>query len=187
VAEQWVLNASPLIVLGRIDQDRLLLELADQIVIPQSVAKEIRAGPAEDRARLALDEGIFRVIDTPPAPPELLAWDLGAGETAVLSFVMANPGWTAVIDDAAARKCAQSFSLPVKGTLGIILLAKKQGRIASAAELLKSVRAAGFRLDDRIIRRALHAAGDWQPDGERVYDPVSPSHSRCWSVDPGPG
>ena len=47
--------------------------------------------------------GQFPVVDTAPAPPELLAWDLGAGETAVLSLALAERTWTAILDDAPAR------------------------------------------------------------------------------------
>jgi len=160
VAERWVLNASPVIVLARIGQEKLLLELADQVVIPRTVAAEIQAGPAEDQARQALEAGRFVIVDVPAPSATLLAWDLGAGETAVLSFAIAEAGWTVILDDAAARKCARSFALPIKGTLGVILLAKKQGLIASAADVLKSLRAIGFRLDDQIITEALRRVLD---------------------------
>jgi predicted nucleic acid-binding protein len=49
-----------------------------------------------------------------------MAWDLGAGETAVLSYALANSGWTAVVDDNAARKCARSFAISAKGTLAVV-------------------------------------------------------------------
>ena len=72
-----------------------------------------------------------------PALPEILAWDLGKGETAVLSYALTNPGWTAIIDDRAARKCAMSFSIPIKGTLAVVILAKKHGLVDSAADVLR--------------------------------------------------
>jgi len=83
------------------------------------------------------------------------AWDLGAGETAVLSLAVAEDGWTVILDDAMARKCARSFSRRVKGTLGIILLAQQSGLIPSAAEVIRSLRTTGLHLDDQIIREAL--------------------------------
>ena len=112
--------------------------------------------PADDRARYLLDSGRFPVITTPVPPAELTAWDLGAGETAVMAYVLANPGWTAVLDDGLARKCARSFSIPVKGTLGVVLLAKQRGLIPSAADILHELQAGGFRLDNRLVREALH-------------------------------
>jgi predicted nucleic acid-binding protein len=51
VAENWILNASPLIALARIGREDLILAQANKVVVPQAVAREIQAGPAEDRAR----------------------------------------------------------------------------------------------------------------------------------------
>ena len=96
--ERWVVNASPIICLAKAGQIDLLLKLADEIIVPQPVAEEIRAGPISDPARQALEGGKLVIVET-VALPEILAWDLGKGETAVLSYTMANPGWTAIIDD----------------------------------------------------------------------------------------
>ena len=50
MAERWVLNASPLIVLGKIGQARLFAELAEAVVVPAAVMAEIAAGPAEGQS-----------------------------------------------------------------------------------------------------------------------------------------
>jgi len=105
VAERWVLNASPLIVLAHIGQEHLFQALADEVVILRAVVEEIEAGPAGDPARRVVAGGQFPVVDIAPSP-EILTWDLGTGETVVLSFALAEPGWTVILDDATARKCA---------------------------------------------------------------------------------
>lgn len=155
MTERWVLNASPLIVLARIDQAELFAKVADEVVVPRAVATEIRAGPAEDPARHYLEAGHLPIVDVPAPPANLLAWDLGRGETAVLAYALANPGFVAILDDKMARKCARSFSVSLKGTLGVILLARQQGVVASAAALLRELRRIGFRLDDQLIKEAL--------------------------------
>jgi predicted nucleic acid-binding protein len=160
MTERWVLNASPLIVLAIAGFEDLIRQLADEVIVPRAVAREILAGPADDRARVQIASGAWLLGDTPSTPAELLAWDLGAGETAVMSYALANPGWTAILDDGAARRCARTFSIPLKGTLGIILLAKRRGLISSAANVLKSVRRQGFRLDDQLIAAALKELGE---------------------------
>ncbi len=111
MSECWVLNASPIIVLARVGQEHLFDALADEVAVPQAVVDEIQAGPAGDPGRQAVASGRFPVVDTTLAP-EVLAWDLGIGETAVLSYALEESGWTVIVDDAAARKCAQSFGLP---------------------------------------------------------------------------
>ena len=156
--EHWVVNASPLIVLAHVGREQLLFELADQVVVPRAVVAEILAGPADDPARRALDSSRFTIVDAPAPPAEIVAWDLGAGEAAVLSYALTEPGCTAILDDALARKCARSFAILVKGTLAIVLLAKQRALIPSAAEMLRALRVAGFRIDDRIVREALRSA-----------------------------
>jgi len=95
--------------------------------------------------------------------PEIHAWDLGKGETAVLSHSFINPDCVAIIDDSAARKCARTFQIPHKGTLGVVILAKKQGLISSAADVMHSLQVAGIRLDDKVIRTVLRetVGEDW--------------------------
>ena len=103
MAEQWVLNASPLIVLAKINHQHLLIQLAEEIAIPQAVLAEINAGPTGDPARQFLATPPFPVLEAAP-DPVVVAWDLGAGESAVLSHALINPGWTAVVDDGAALR-----------------------------------------------------------------------------------
>ena len=98
---------------------------------------------------------MFKIIETPKPSAEILAWDLGQGETAVLSYALAHRKWIAVLDDGAARRCARSLSLNITGTLAVVILAKQYGLIDSAAQVLYDLRGADFRLDDVIIREAL--------------------------------
>jgi predicted nucleic acid-binding protein len=155
VTERWVLNASPLIVLSKIGQAHLFTELAESVV-PNAVVAEIMAGPEDDPARQFMREhGRLKIIETASVPAELLAWDLGAGETAVLAYALANPGWTAILDDNAARKCDRSFSVPVKGTLAVVITARQEGLIPSAAGVLHQLQAHDFRIKEDIVREAL--------------------------------
>jgi predicted nucleic acid-binding protein len=58
--------------------------------------------------------------------PTVAAWNLGLGESHVLSWCYQNEGYEAILDDGLARKCVLSLGIPMRGTLGIILLAKKE-------------------------------------------------------------
>lgn len=147
MSDCWVVNASPLIVFGKIGQLDLLTRLSKEIVVPQAVANEIAAGPENDAARLA--------VEAEEPTPELAAWDLGSGETSVLSYALVNPGWTAILDDGAARKCAVTFGIAVKGSLAIVILAQKHGLIPRAKQVLHTMQEVGLRLDERTIRRVL--------------------------------
>jgi predicted nucleic acid-binding protein len=154
VTERWILNSSPLIALGRIGYTDLFSKLSTDIAIPRAVADEIKAGPTDDRAYRALLDYAHCIVDT-NLSPEVLAWDLGAGETAVISYALTQPGWKVILDDAMARKCARSFELQTKGTLAVVIMAKQRGLIPSATDVLHSLLKAEFRLDEEVIREAL--------------------------------
>jgi hypothetical protein len=80
----WVVNASPLILLGKVARLELLACLASGVEIPAEVAAEIRAGPVNDPARLWLASGGRDfVVESVPFDLRVVAWDLGSGETAV--------------------------------------------------------------------------------------------------------
>lgn len=154
---RWVVNASPLIVLSKVNQQSLLTKLAEEWVVPQAVVREIEAGPSDDPARNYLSSHAVNIVD-PKLNTDVLAWDLGEGETAVLSYALSQSGWRVVIDDGAARRCARTFGLSMIGTLGIIIRASQLKVIPAAVPILHDLRAAGLRLDDPLIRTALAAS-----------------------------
>lgn len=160
MAERWITDASPLITLARIGRAELLEELAEQLVVPAAVVAEVMAGPPQDAARRLL-EGGFGVRAIPPSlSPRVLAWGLGQGETEVLSLALNEGSCTVIVDDAAARRCATALGIPLIGTLGVVVRAKRLARIDSAAAVFRSLRDAGFRIDDRTVRTVLGQIGE---------------------------
>ena len=89
------------------------------------------------------------MTQTPAVPAQIQAWGLGPGESSVLAWAHAHAGTEAIIDDLAGRRCAAAFNIPVRGTLGLVLIAKQRGRVPSARRLLEQLRQAGeVRNDD---------------------------------------
>lgn len=160
MAERWITDASPLITLAKIGRAELLEELAEQLIVPAAVVAEVMAGPPQDPARQLL-EGGFGVRAIPQAlSSRVLAWGLGQGETEVLSLALAEDGCAVILDDAAARRCATALGIPLIGTLGVVVRAKRLDRIDSAAAVFRSLRDAGFRIDDRTMRTVLTQIGE---------------------------
>lgn len=60
-----------------------------------------------------------------------------------------------MIDDLQARKCAQISKLNVIGTLGIIISAKKEGKIQSAKDAITQMIYSGLYLDQKLIQKVL--------------------------------
>ena len=156
--ETWIVNASPIISLARIGYLDLLSQLTSDALIPDAVAAEILAGVPADPARKAMESGWGHRASPREIPTAVLEWSLGAGESAVLAFALERAGSRAVLDDAAARSCARALEVPVIGTLGIVLQAKRSGLISSASQIIRALQGVGFRLDAEIIRSALAKA-----------------------------
>lgn len=161
MTERWIIDASPLILLGKAGQLDWLPQMG-RIVVPESVATEVAAGSPVDPARqwLAASEGAASIVRDLAPTSDLLAWDLGAGETAVIAMAMANPGYEAVLDDAAARRCAMVFGLPMRGTLSFVALAKKRGLIPACRPVFDKMLAAGLYVSPALVEQVALAAGE---------------------------
>lgn len=116
MSRQWVLNASPTILLAKIGFLEHLLKLCLQPVIPQGVYEEILMGAADDPARCWLSQqGQQWVQANKTVVPTIAAWDLGLGETQVLSWCYGISVYEAILDDGQARKCAKTLGIPMRG------------------------------------------------------------------------
>jgi len=156
VTERAVINASPLILLSRGGYLELLRPFADRMLVPEPVVREIRAKGFEDVSARALDSiPWLECVPTPKIPDIILAWGLGPGESFVLAMAQANPGMEAIIDDLAARKCAALLAVPLRGTLGIVLAAKRRGYIDAARPVMEKLIKAGLYLSRTVLDEAL--------------------------------
>jgi predicted nucleic acid-binding protein len=152
-----ITNASPLIYLGRAGHLGLLESCARTVYVPETVVREIRV----DAAALAVHACVWlRVVPVTAIPPEIVAWNLDAGESAVLAWALANPGACAVIDDREGRRCASQHGIPVIGTLGLVLAAKRRGVISAARPLVEALIDSGLYLSEEIVAGALALVGE---------------------------
>ncbi len=159
--DEAVSNASPLIVLARAGH-LILLERTYRIVhVPAEVFQEIEAGPEGDPARRLTREAFWLGrLATKAVHPRVAPWNLGLGEAAVLTHAMSLPGAEALLDDRAGRTAARALGIPVRGTLGILLLAKRRGIVGSVKPLIDDVAAAGLFLAPGLRDACLRAAGE---------------------------
>lgn len=95
------------------------------------------------------------MVESLAVPARIQNWDLGPGESSVLAWCSNNLGAEAILDDLAARRCAETFGIPVRGTLGLVLLAKQRGRFPAARPVLETMQRAGMYLSPAVLNRAL--------------------------------
>jgi predicted nucleic acid-binding protein len=150
--DRVVINASPLIILFRGHLEGLLPQLFSEICIPLAVWSEVTGVGYGDESVSGLinAEGVKKV-NVPDISPGVAPWDLGIGESEVLSFAVEHPEFRAMIDDKAARRCARTLGIKTLGTGGMLLLAKRRGLIESVGAGLNKLRAAGLWISDELL------------------------------------
>ena len=159
--EKVVVNASPLILMFKSGLADLLPRLFSAVVVPGAVWEEVLAGGESDAAANGLASASWaRRVDAPGVAPEVVVWNLGDGESEVLSFALAQPEYRAVIDDRAARSCARTLGVRTLGTGGALVLAKRRGLISSVSVELQKLRDAGLWLSDEVVVMLKEQAGE---------------------------
>jgi predicted nucleic acid-binding protein len=154
-------NASPLIYLTRAGLLDVLNEPGIPVMVPDEVLAELGRLSPNDPAALAVVQSTWlQVVPTPPIPVSVQAWNLDAGESAVLAVALGQPDSQAILDDLAARRCARALNVPLQGTLGLILVAKELGMISAVRPVLDALRQTGMYVSNWLARQVLDQAGE---------------------------
>lgn len=154
---QLVCNASPLIFLAKIDLIHVLPAMIENLKIPLGVYDEIKGhnDAASEWIEKVKDDYVIKID---PVPTIIESWDLGKGETEVIAYANSQKYLRAALDDKAARNCAASLGIDVIGTIGLIILANKKGRIENPVEYLEKLKKTGYRISDELFQHAIQLA-----------------------------
>lgn len=115
-----VTDTSPLIKLAGVGQLDLLPQLYGSIWMPTAVANEYAAGAIRGDPDLALQPWIT-IHQTTVIPELTSARGLGLGESEAISLAIVSHARLILLDDKLGRREAQRLSLPVAGTLAVLL------------------------------------------------------------------
>jgi predicted nucleic acid-binding protein len=156
----FVFNTSPLILFVKAGLGPLLPKLSQSIVVPRGVFEELGAHRDDGVHDFVRGHESFKVVDVVEYDPRVAAWDLGRGETEVISYAMQNVDFVPVIDDAEARACGVSLGLATRGTGSLLILAKERKLIDSVREVLISMRSQGFWISNEVVELLSLRAGE---------------------------
>ena len=154
-----VSNTSPISELAKIGRLDILQSLFETIVIPDEVRIELHRHP-----RRPLISPLAWIISEAVDPNSVRALrqktGLGSGESAAIVLAIKQNADLLLLDDLDARRYAYSLSLPLVGTVGVLLRAKSVGVIHALHPILDLLRNAGARISDSLYRDALTRAGE---------------------------
>jgi predicted nucleic acid-binding protein len=65
-----------------------------------------------------------------------------------------------ILDDAEARRFAENLGMPVKGTIGLLVIAKNRGIIPALKPYFDIIQQTNFRISKAVLERVLKDAGE---------------------------
>lgn len=155
-----IINNSPLVFLWILNLLPLLRELYTDVWIPEDVQEEFLRTEAMAR-RSSLDNAPWiRTVSLTDPQSASVYGRLDQGEASVLALAKEHDAHLVIIDEKKAREEAKRIGLPVRGTVGVLLDAKKKGLIDTIKPLLEVLRDNDMYLDQSFIDDVLRLAGE---------------------------
>jgi predicted nucleic acid-binding protein len=152
-----VSDTTPISELAKVNYLNLLPKLFGRVVIPQGVYDELTTGwhPA---AKLVQKLSWLDVVAVKNrwVVEELQQFsNLDLGESEAIALAEEINADQLLIDEKAARRVAMTRNLPLIGTMGVLLLAKRQGEIENVKKVLDQMQQQGTRISDRLYTQVL--------------------------------
>jgi len=161
-----VSDSSVLISLGAVGQLGLLQHYHEEILIPDAVWREVTVDAAQRPGARAVTqaqtEGWLHVR-TPGNCPLLVSLRarLDAGEAEAIALAVESNASLILLDENEGRTDARALGLAVTGTVGLLLRARRDGRLLALKPTLDLLLGEHhFRLGDALYRAVLQAAGE---------------------------
>jgi predicted nucleic acid-binding protein len=146
-----ITDASCLILLDKIGAFPVLHHLYQNIVTTPEVAAEF--------GEVLPDWIIIRQV-TNKASQEKYAVKVDRGEASAIALAMELVSPLLILDDLKGRKLAAQLNLNFTGTLGVFILAKKEGIIQSLREYFEKIKRTDFRVSPDLLEKILSDVGE---------------------------
>ena len=159
--DRVVVNASPLNCLFKSGLQDLLPGLFKDIYVPESVLKEVTGTGKSDfpAEQLSQQQWLKIAIDI-PLDLRVASWDLGRGESEVISFALLHPSFRVVLDDREARRCAETLGCKSIGTAGILVLARRRKLLPSLRDAFSQLSNSGLWISRDLIDELCSLEGE---------------------------
>jgi predicted nucleic acid-binding protein len=143
-----VCNSSVLITLDNVGILPVLKALFKEVFIPKAVRKEVFG-----RKKLPAFVKCIEIAE--PIALKVLESNLEAGEGEAICLYEEMDADLLIIDDLEGRRVAERLGINITGTLGVLLLAKREKIIDTVKPLLDEIVVYGFRVADELYQEIL--------------------------------
>ncbi len=154
-----IADSSALIALATCDGLNVILQVYEDIKVPEAVYAEIVAPekPQSDALGVFLSNRVVKVDTTRWV---LAAGGLGRGEIEAMALYKELAADALLIDDHRARIIAEHNQINCIGALGLLLVAKQNGIISEVAPYIQKLRQSAIHYGDVLLDRVLKLAGE---------------------------
>lgn len=147
--KQALADTSCLILFNKVGHLNLLHKVYGQLLITPEVSEEYkRRLPDWIQIKPMTDSKQFKANRT----------IVDYGEASIIALALEVQSPLLIIDDKRGRKLAQVLNLPITGTLGTLIKAKRMGALDRIKPLLNNLKSNGLRISDQMERFILEEA-----------------------------
>jgi predicted nucleic acid-binding protein len=154
-----IADSSALIALATCQGLDILLQLYEDVKVPQAVYDEVIA-PKKAMVEVLASFLAGRVEKVDTTHWVLTAGDLGQGEIEAMALYKQLSADTLLIDDRRARLIAEHNRIHCIGALGLLLQAKERGAIQSVTPFVDKLRPSPIHYGDALLNKVLELAGE---------------------------
>lgn len=157
-----VSNASPLINLARIQRFDLLRRFFEYITIPTAVYEEVVVRGQERDGSLDVRNAawISTAVPADALAVAALTAQLDLGEASAIILARELNADLLLIDEIRGRRIAEKLGVNVKGTLGILARARREGLIPNLRDEIIRLQLLGTWIHPKLIRDILEIVGE---------------------------
>jgi predicted nucleic acid-binding protein len=146
-----IADASCFILLEKVDSLYILQKLFKTVTTSAEVAKEFgKPLPEWVQIKAVQDKSLQSAL--------FLEVDLG--EASAIALASENQPSLLIIDDLKGRKLAKRLHLTITGTLGVIIIAKKEGILSQIKPLFDRIQLTNFRMSSLLLEKILREVGE---------------------------
>lgn len=160
-----VSNTSPILNLAIVKQLDLLRQQFAEVMIPPAVSEELQLdseAPGVEAVRQALADQWLRVHELKDVRlAQALMLELDRGEAAAIALALEVSADSILLDERDGRAKAKALGLQPVGVLGVLLRAKREGKVESIKDIMQALkRDAGFFISDDLFAAVLTEANE---------------------------
>lgn len=149
--EVVISDTSCLILLSKIEMISLLEKMYGKVYVTDIVASEYGEPlPEFIEIRKLKDNSYFSILEQ----------EMDAGEASSIALGLEMPGSLIILDDKKARKMALKLNIPHTGIIGILVQAKKLGKIEKVKPYLEQLKKSGMWVSSELYFEILNITGE---------------------------